>query len=390
MKKIFLFATALILIWVSYLIANYIELYSYIYIFIMWAVACLGVFFVTKNQTTKLRLTALYLGSIFIAFGLAEAYYIGFFSKKVMFQSVNTQEIIYGESFYFHPLLGYKPSPNSSYRESRYIDNELVSSYNHTTDEFGWRSIPKVDSSESKEAILFLGGSYTYGLGVKDEETSSYRLQENLDSEQNVFNFSVSGYGPHQILAILQNSLEVEVVGNHQSKWGVFQAIQDHIYRVKGEAWWDYFGPKYELSENDEVIYKGAFNNYYIARFKSLLAKSLLVRNTILKRSKVTDRDIELMARIIKKSATIFEERYEGEFYVLMWEEKINERLLYDKIYKKLVELNLTVIEIADILPNYYPSSPDYYIKGDNHPNPHSHSLISRYIEANIIRKVTE
>ena len=97
--------------------------------------------------------------------------------------------------------------------------------------------------------------------------------------------------------------------------------------------------------------------------------------------------NVELMARIIKKSATIFEERYGGDFFVLFWKEELLKEESYQRLLEEMKELNLSVIEVENILPNYYPKSPTYFIPYDGHPNAYTHDLISEYLLSLISKK---
>ncbi len=387
MKKYLLAISGLlILLCLSYLIIDQVERYSYLYVSALWIVTCFSLFFVVGKPNTKLRLCILYTGCAFIAFGLAELFFSGLIQiKKTVYNNFAKTEVVSGSQIKSHPILGKKTSENSKYIERRYAGEELVFSYTHTTNEFGWRNVTGKDSLISKEAVLFFGCSYTYGLGVEDDETTASQLQSSVGSEYSVFNFAGNGYGPHQMLAILENDLEEEAIADKRPRVAIFQALQDHLSRITGEAVWDLQGPNYELTENNELVYSGAFNTQVKAGFKKLVAKSFLLRRIFLGQTQISDHEIDLMAHIVKNSSDLFEEKYDGKFYVILWEEKVRGKENYQKLYEKLVELGLTVIEIKDILPDYYPQSPTYFIEGDNHPNAHAYHLISEYIKQNIL-----
>lgn len=386
-KSILRISGLLLLLWVSYLIIDRIQHYSYIYLSIFWVLLSFSFFFLSKKKETKLRLFILYSGCVFVALGLAEVFYSGLLSsKKPIYSNISETEVIYGRKRASHLILGSKTSENSKYIERRYAGNELILSYTHSTDEFGWRKVNNQNSGDTnKEAILFFGGSFTYGLGVSDDQNIASMLQHFLKPSYNVYNFANDGYGPHQMLALLENGLEEEAIHGDHPKIVFYQAIQDHLSRIKGQAIWDLQGPKYELTANKEVVYKGAFNAPEIAKLKTLLAKSFLLRKIFFRKNKVSDAGVNLLAHIVKKSAVIFEQKYDGKFYVILWEEKVEEKESYVKLYNRLINLGLDVIEIKDILPDYYPQSPTYFIERDNHPNAYAYRLISEYIKENIL-----
>ena len=62
----------------------------------------------------------------------------------------------------------------------------------------GFRGKREYGPVATRPRIIMIGDSYTYGLGVRDEETSSTQLEQLLDAE--VVNAGVNGYGTDQSL----------------------------------------------------------------------------------------------------------------------------------------------------------------------------------------------
>ena len=52
-----------------------------------------------------------------------------------------------------------------------------------------------IDLSQEKGGVMYLGCSYTYGVGVNIEDTWSYRLHRELYSGRRYINFGMPGYG---------------------------------------------------------------------------------------------------------------------------------------------------------------------------------------------------
>ena len=59
---------------------------------------------------------------------------------------------------------------------------------------------------EKKENIFFIGGSFTHGHGVNDDETFSFITQQKYKNF-NVYNFGQSAYGGFQSLLLLKKKL---------------------------------------------------------------------------------------------------------------------------------------------------------------------------------------
>ena len=334
------------------------------------------------SLSTNSKLALIYSSAIIITLIIAEGYFSGWFSigdsTKVLKAKI---EVISGESFQQHEILGFSPAPNSEYLVRKFYGDSLLYQSTQTINEFSLRAINSSDTLSTLKTALFFGGSYTFGEGVENNETSSSVFQQQSDGEFQAINYGYIGYGPHQTLALLENSLEVESLGDRTPILGILQIIPDHIYRVDNKSGWDFFGPEYILSkESDDVELKGAFNGFVVGKIKSLIFQSNLVKSIFYNNRSYTDDSIELTGKIIKRSSTIFEKRYGANFYVILWQENELESGLYNEILSELNRQNLRVIEIKSILPDYYPNSPEYFIPFDNHPNSKAHQLLGEYL----------
>lgn len=96
--------------------------------------------------------------------------------------------------FSFHKDLGFIPVPNQS--GSNYIPD--VYNYSFTNDASGRRitSQTKMEASQIKKRILLLGDSFTYGIGVDDEETFAYKFQQMVSEDGiQIANGGIQGMG---------------------------------------------------------------------------------------------------------------------------------------------------------------------------------------------------
>jgi hypothetical protein len=190
------------------------------------------------------------------------------------------------------------------------------------------------------------------------------------------FNFGFHGYGPHQMLAILENEMEKAIISDNPPKYAVYQAIAGHVDRCAGRAWWDQSGPQYRLNEKGEAIYQGPFQNFLMSRFITVMTRSNLVRKGLSSSAKaISIADIDLFVSIVNKSKKLFEKRYGGQFYVLLWP---SDSQLYQTILSKLKTKQIKVIKIEDILSDLekYRIRFPYEI----HPNQLAHDKIATYL----------
>mgnify|MGYP006136932433 FL=1 len=75
-----------------------------------------------------------------------------------------------------------------------------------TIEKSGNRTTGIVDK-KNKKKIIFIGGSFTQGAGVSDNETYSYKIQKKK-SNSKVYNFGQSGYGGIQSLLLLEKQIK--------------------------------------------------------------------------------------------------------------------------------------------------------------------------------------
>jgi len=222
---------------VSLAIVYYNRHNAFVYVSLLWVFACIVVMFISKPNV---QLWALYTGTAILTFGLYEAYLAGWFSEK-------TPELInfsISNPAYFqtHKILGTVPKKNIQITAQKSYRNKLLYNVQYTIDQNGLR-IGFNHRQEPETAVLFFGGSFTFGEGVNDNETMPYRFEEKGIFK--AFNFGFHGYGPHQMLAILENEMEKSIVSDTPSKYAVYQAIAGHVDRCAGRAWWDQSGPRY-------------------------------------------------------------------------------------------------------------------------------------------------
>ena len=146
-------------------------------------------------------------------------------------------------------ILGYTPwkydkSNNSSiYR----FDNELgwiskigkyrvnISEYNPSTFEItiDQDSSRSIDGNADKNEIIFIGGSFTQGWGVNDDETFSYLVQKKIRTHR-VKNFGQGGYSSVQSYLLLKRLFENKI----KPKLVIYSFIDHHEYRNVARGEW--------------------------------------------------------------------------------------------------------------------------------------------------------
>jgi len=105
-------------------------------------------------------------------------------------------------------VLGYAPKPEVRANVRSYRDGDLVHTVYYTYDAQGFRIAPRTHYMDKPTCVLLFGGSYTFGSGVDDADTLAYQVELQSQGRYRVHNLAFRGYGPHQMLALLENSYE--------------------------------------------------------------------------------------------------------------------------------------------------------------------------------------
>lgn len=156
------------------------------------------------------------------------------------------------------PKLGYhgRKGPSQVLALKRHNNETVFAAVYHYNDE-GWRITPR--HPEAREAVVFLGGSFTFGVGLSDEDSYPYKVAQALGPDYQVFNFGEAGYGAHQALAIIESGRLEDIAGRYEKVHVFYLSKPEHKERNSGLAPWDKNGPSYQLSADGGVEYQGSF-----------------------------------------------------------------------------------------------------------------------------------
>ncbi len=352
--------------------------YIFLYVSLVWLVIIVIKVMFSKNE--KIKLFAIYMGSVILAFFLAELYFINL-SIKDSTETKPTKEVTYIAGWENRKLVGGSPLSNSKILHRLVYGDSIVFDVTQTIGNNTIRHTPGQTNSDAIP-ILFLGCSFTYGAGLNDDETLPYFLQTTSNGQFKTINMGSNSYGAHQTLAILQARYEEKELLGQKPKAAFFTAITDHIFRGTG-VFANTFGPKYILNDKKEIVYKGITPSY-IERSENFLrfhlGKSYTLNRVFFGRRKAKDRQIELVVAMIHKASVIFESRYDAPFYCLLWDEFDAEPGLYEKILKRLEQKKVKTLEINKIIPNYTNDPSPYLLYQNGHPNGRVNQLIGEYL----------
>jgi hypothetical protein len=289
-------------------------------------------------------------------------------------------------------ILGYAPLPDTKPRHIKYYRDELIFDVVYTIDGNGLRKSPPYQSDKDPGSILFFGDSFTFGEGVKDEETLPYLTGVKTRGKYHIYNFGFRGYGTHQMLSAIEHGL-IEKVVKEPPKFVIYQANFYAIGRAAGlrVVEWDDYGPKYILKENGDVVYAGHFNKEDQAVDEPIISglnKSRTLRRLFLKRKGYNQGQVDLFIGIVDKSRKLIETRYPGcEFHVLLFDNPRQGN--NDYVIKEFNNMGIRLHGVREIYKNI-PASFEHLpltIKYDGHPSPAAYDILSDYVVDKIIHK---
>jgi hypothetical protein len=195
----------------------------------------------------------------------------------------------------------------------------------YTTDAYHRRITPIDHLEQRRKFLLFFGCSMTFGLGVNDNETMPFYMAQ-YASHYQPYNYGVSGYGPHYMLAQLQRGELAKEIPEHQGI-AIYTFIDDHIGRAIGTMRhynnWEQHAPFYTLDAHGKLVRQGDFTSgrplvsfLYWVMGKSHILQYYNISFPLRKR----EEHIRLTARIIAEARTAFHQQFpSAEFYVLLY-----------------------------------------------------------------------
>lgn len=361
----------------------------YIWLSAIWALTC--AFAAARIKRPFAQVALLSLVGVFFVLGVYEAY---LFSRivagggdKVFVVTDAAGNPVKVDAP--HDILGYAPLPGKSVHVVLTHEENTIYRYGFTIGPDGLRIPPPHRPGADVPCALFFGGSFTFGTAVEDDEALPYVAGILSGGKYRVHNFEYTGYGPHQMLAALENGL-VDSIIECVPEIVIYQAMPVHSLRAAGRAGWDTHGPRYMLADTGEAVRHGNFDDVdssLLSLVLKNLEKSLVL--TTLGYNRYTQHKTDLMVAIMDGARSLAAERYPGsDFHVILWDgcstiapEPID-RYLAGGIARKGFRLHLVTQIVKDICTK----RDEYMIRGDVYPNKIAHDRIARYVVKEIFR----
>jgi hypothetical protein len=223
------------------------------------------------------------------------------------------------------PILGYKLPPHAQIADTMERGGKRIYQATYTTDAYHRRITPVNHLEQRNQFLLFFGCSMTFGLGVNDNETMPFYVAQSA-SHYRPYNYGVSGYGPHHMLAQLQRGDLTKEIQEPQGI-AIYTFIDHHINRAIGTMrvynQWEQHAPFYTLDAHDRLVRKGDFTSGrpLVSFLYWVLGKSQILQHyNITFPVSIREEHIRLTARIIAEARTALHQQFpHAEFYVLLY-----------------------------------------------------------------------
>jgi hypothetical protein len=366
------------------------------YVWIAIATVILSAYAALGSKREMRRALWVNVAVISFALGMIEGYF--------WIQAPAERQISYTEKeiLLADDVLGYRPAAARRIGHRSYGGDRLLYDVTYTFNEHGLRtaSPPTSERGDTLPCIVFFGDSFTFGEGMTDEQTMPYQVWKRLTPRYQTVNFGFFGYGPHQMLAALEQG-RVESDSHCRPSHIVYQAIPNHVSRAAGLEAWDHHGPRYGWRPDGRISQTGHFDDVrpitflqwlrvghrqLHGRLQGWLEASVSYRTLLNSHRPVTTEDVALFAAIVGTAKQTASSIYPGvTFQVLFWDYEDDAEVV-EAVLSRLKAQGIVVHPMSTILPGFPATRSHYEISPyDRHPNAEAHAIIADFIARQLI-----
>ena len=333
-----------------------------------------------KTRIVTLKILFFNISAIFFALFLYEGFLWLRNISLTNGKSVQTSgDYTAGGYFAAHPYLGYGPNKDGVFTSKRTINNEVIYDVSYTIKD-GLRYTPN-SNEKSQNCVSFFGCSFTFGEGLSDTSTLPFFFNQYAKQQYAVFNYGFHGYGPHQMLADIENRVAKDIQVYKNKKIAIYSFMTNHIARAAGYGSWDQFGPKYEII--DGSLRKAGTFNKLPRIIVSKLTLSHIYKRLFCER-KPSHYDLMRTIEIIKKSNELLLND-SVILYVFVWDNK--ESIVksfqndYNYFLNEMRRNNIKTFFLHDAIGDYDEKIDTYTLSNDDpHPNGLANEKIAKYL----------
>jgi hypothetical protein len=279
------------------------------------------------------------------------------------------------------PVMGWGPEKAGTYHAAMRdtSDNSIIYEADYTFDSDLLRHTV---SAETGPTVVFFGDSFTFGDGIKNEETLPQAFADVTDRKLRVLNLALTGYSPQQFLREMETGRFDKVIGP-DPKLFVFLTAPWHAERTSCKAYWTAHAPLYAL-EDGRLAYKGDCNEGASLYWREWLNNSALYRYFAEPwRHKVSHKDVELYVSELEAAVKLAKDKY-GVPTVIPYLSQPKQYLegtgfTDESIMQRLRDAGAIVIESS--LKKEEAAGQQISIRIDSHPTPYANRVRAAQIK---------
>ena len=256
---------------------------------------------------------------------------------------------------------------------------EVIYGVNYLTDELSRRITPVKNLNQRDKFIVFLGDSFMYGEGIKNEETLATKVGEKTASYM-PYNYGFHGFGPFDILARIENTDFQKEVKESNGTF-IYFFIDNHINRTIGSMsvmGWKSKDVYYEWNGKQSLVRRGNFTTGrpWVTAIYNILKHSRILRLVNVDFPlRITDKHLDLVGLTIQKMNDRIAKMYpHGSFYVLI--EPGSKHA--PELIRRFGQLGIKYLDYTNL---YDPKSLNFKLnEHDGHPSPFAIEAIANKI----------
>ncbi|SEO70929.1 hypothetical protein SAMN02990966_02667 [Rhodospirillales bacterium URHD0017] len=271
--------------------------------------------------------------------------------------------------------VGYIPRANARMTRAAVEERRTNDDVVYTTGADHFRVVPGT-AEEADACVLLFGDSFTFGVGVNDEETFAAQIVKESGRRVAAQNFAVSGWGPHQFLAGLQSGRFQRAVRCRPTD-AVFLMIPSLIWRASGVTnAWDTTGPRYRLGVAGRPVRDGTFGDPDPYNWRRWIGLDPVSKSEA----------SSLAAAVVVEAMSELKRLYPGirthfiSYRVGPWSDSNFSAEELAAFEYNLGQKGITALPLEAIIPRYRFAQLDYVLDPtDLHPNARAHHLIAEF-----------
>jgi hypothetical protein len=292
-----------------------------------------------------------------------------------------------------HPVLGFRPAPNTTAVATATFNGQPVYNTTYHIDSEGGRVTPK--APPGADLYLFLGDSFMFGQGIKDDETLPWLFAEMGDGKVRSLNLSAPGSAPNHLVRAFEAGLLDRYVGQ-SVKAVVVWIIPAQLARTTGDGSWLGSSPRYELVEG-KLVHTGSFTEYRfshpITGLKHYLGELFPFIASIGEKQR-QDEQLRLFVAMMAQLEQYAREKFNAPLVVVYsWPDEqvrglhghseIDQSMLVDVIVQ-LRKLGIELVRVDDLTSGQ--PIDKILIPHDGHPTRYTNELIAGELKKRLIK----